>query len=77
MESDYAKRSLKKSDIAGLVKLNRKLIGPRRALKFFLKYVDDIVRTMRVDPTVVFEAANILHSNLHFTVEEFGITGNF
>ena len=43
----------------------------------FFKHVDDIVRTIRVDPTVVFEAANILHSNLHFTLEEFGITCKF
>ena len=42
----------------------------------FLRYVDDVLRTIKGDPGVVLEAANKLHSNLQFTIEELDINGN-
>ena len=33
-------------------------------------YVDDIVRTVRDDPSCVRDAANFLHPNLQFILEE-------
>ena len=45
-------------------------------VKVFLRYVDDIVRTVKGDPGVVFEAANKLHPNLQFTIEELNSNGN-
>ena len=45
-------------------------------VKVFLRYVDDIVRTVKGDLGVVFEAANKLHPNLQFTVEELDSNGN-
>ena len=45
-------------------------------LKFFLRYVDDIVRTVEGDPGLVLEAANKLHPNLQFTIEELDRNGN-
>ena len=36
----------------------------------YLRYVDDIVRTVKGNPGVVLEAANKLHPNLQFTIEE-------
>ena len=33
-------------------------------VKVFLRYVDEIVRTVKGDPGVVLEAANKLHPNL-------------
>ena len=39
-------------------------------VKVFLRYMDDIVRTVKGDPGVVLEAANKLHPNLQFTIEE-------
>ena len=38
--------------------------------------MDDIIRTVEVDPGVVLEAANILHPNLQFTIEELDRNGN-
>ena len=35
----------------------------------FLRYVDDIVRTVKGNPGVVLEAAKKLHTNLQFTLE--------
>ena len=35
--------------------------------KLFLRYVDDIVGTVKVDPEKVLRAANLLHPNLQFT----------
>ena len=46
-------------------------------VKVFLKYVDDIVRTVKGDPGVVLEAANKLHPNMQFTIEELDSNGNF
>ena len=43
---------------------------------FFLRYLDDIVRTVKGDPWVVLEAANKLHPNLQFTIEEIDSNGN-
>ena len=41
-----------------------------RICYFILRYVDDIVRTVKGNPGVVLEAANKLHPNLQFTIEE-------
>ena len=38
--------------------------------------MDDIVRTVKGDPGVVLEAANKLHQNLQFTIEELDSNGN-
>ena len=45
-------------------------------VKVFLRYVDDRVRMVKGDPGVVIEAANKLHPNLQFTIEEFNSNGN-
>ena len=45
-------------------------------LKFFLRYVDDIVRAVKGDRGVVLEAANKLHPNSQFTIEELDSNGN-
>ena len=45
-------------------------------VKVFLRYVDDIVRTVKGDPGVVLEAANKLHPNLQFIIEELDSNGN-
>ena len=45
-------------------------------VKVFLRYEDDIVRTVKGDPGVVLEASNKLHPNLHFTIEELDSNGN-
>ena len=37
--------------------------------KLFLRYVDDIVRTVKGDPEKKLRAANLLHPNLQFTIE--------
>ena len=44
---------------------------------FFLRYVDDIVRTVRVEPSCFLDAANYLHPNLQFTLEETNSVVNF
>ena len=36
---------------------------------FFLRYVDDIVKTVKSDTGVVLQAANLLHPKLQFTIE--------
>ena len=46
------------------------------AVKVFLRYVDDIVRTVKGDPGVFLEAANKLHPNLQFTIKELDSNGN-
>ena len=38
--------------------------------------MDDIVRTVKDDPGVVLEAANKLHPNLQFSIEELDCNGN-
>ena len=45
-------------------------------VKVFLRYVDDRVRMVKGNPGVVLEAANKLHPNLQFTIEEFDSNGN-
>ena len=45
-------------------------------VQVFLKYVDDNVRTFQPDSVVVLEAANKLHQNLRFTIEELDSNGN-
>ena len=44
--------------------------------KVFLRYVDDIVRTVKGNPGLVLEAAYKLHPNLQFTIEDFDSNGN-
>ena len=44
--------------------------------KVFLRYVVDIVRMVKGDPAVVLEAANKLHPNLQFTMQELDSNGN-
>ena len=44
-------------------------------VKVFLRYVDDIVRTVKGDPGVVLGVANKLHPNLQFTIEELDKNG--
>ena len=43
--------------------------------KLFLRYVDDIVRTVKGDPEKVLQAANLIHPNLHFTIETTNTNG--
>ena len=38
--------------------------------------MDDVVRTVKADPGLVLEAANKLHPNLQFTIEELDSTVN-
>ena len=45
-------------------------------MKLFLRYVDDIVRTVRGEPTCLLDAANSLHPNLQFTLEKTNSEGN-
>ena len=45
-------------------------------VKVFLRYVDDLVRTVKGDPGAILEAANKLHPNLQFTIEELDSNGN-
>ena len=47
-----------------------------KGVKIFLRYVDDIVRTVKGDPGLVLEAANKLHPNLQFTREDFDRNGD-
>ena len=47
-----------------------------RQVKFFLRYVDDVVRTVRGEPTCFLDATNSLHPNLQFTLEETTSEGN-
>ena len=44
-------------------------------LKIFLRFVDDIVRSVEGNPGVVLEAANKSHTNFQFTIEEFHSNG--
>ena len=44
--------------------------------KLFLRYVDDIVRTVRGEPSVLLDAASSLHPNLQFTLEKINSEGN-
>ena len=45
-------------------------------VEVFQRYKDDIVRTVESDPGVVLEAANELHPNLQFTIEQLDSNGN-
>ena len=45
-------------------------------VKVFLKYVVDILRTVKSDPGVVLEAANKLLPNLHIAIEELDSNDN-
>ena len=46
-------------------------------VKLFLWYVDDIVRTVRGEPSCVLDAANCLHPNLQFTLRKLNQRGIF
>ena len=46
-------------------------------MKLFLRYVDDIVKTVRGEANCVLDAANSLHPNLQFTLEETNSERNF
>ena len=45
-------------------------------VKVFLRYVEDIIRTVKGDPRLVPVAANKLHPNLQFTIEELDSNSN-
>ena len=45
-------------------------------MKWFLRYVDDIVRKIRGEPSCLLDAANSFNSNLQFTLEETSSEGN-
>ena len=45
-------------------------------MKLFLRYVDDIVRTVRGEPSCLLDAANSVHPNLQFTLEETNSEGS-
>ena len=45
-------------------------------VKVFRRYVDDIVRTVKGDSEVVLEAANKLHPNLQFAMQELDSNSN-
>ena len=45
-------------------------------MKLFLRYVDDIVRTVRGEPSCLLDAANSLHPNLQFTLEKTNSEGS-
>ena len=71
-ESEYA-------DIAETVwycKKQQEIYRTVNGVKVLLIYVDDIVRTVKGDTRVFLEAANKLHPNLQFTIEELGSNGN-
>ena len=74
-ESEYA-------DIAETVwycmisKKQREADWTVNGVKVFLRYVDDIVRTVKGNPGVLLEAANKLHQNSQFTIEEVDSNGN-
>ena len=40
-----------------------------QGVKFFLRYVDNIVRVVKRDPEKVIQTVNRLHSQLQFTIE--------
>ena len=49
---------------------------PVNVVKIFLRYVDDIVRTVRGDPGFVLDIANKSHPKLQFTIGELDSNGN-
>ena len=69
--------SLKQYGIAYLQKKQQEADRTENGVKIFLRYVEDIVRTVKGDPGVVLEAANKLHPNLQFTIEELDSNGIF
>ena len=46
-------------------------------VKWFLSYLDDIVRTVEVELICVLDAANSVQPNLQFTIEETDSEGKF
>ena len=47
-----------------------------KGVELFLRYVDDIVRTVKINPGIVLELANKLHPILQFAIEELNSNGN-
>ena len=45
-------------------------------VKLFLRYMDDIVRSVKGEPSCLLDAANSLHPKLQFTLEETNSEGN-
>ena len=45
------------------------------SVKVFLRFVEDIVRTVKGDPGLVLEAANKLQPNLQFTLKKLDSNG--
>ena len=45
-------------------------------MKLFLRYEDDLVRTVKGEPSFFLDAANSLHPNLQFTLEKTSSEGN-
>ena len=68
--------SLKQYGIALLAKKLQDEDRIENNVKVFLRYVDDILRTVKGDPGIVLEAVNKLHPNLQFTIEELDRNGN-
>ena len=54
----------------------QKTTGCRSDCEWFKVFLDEIVRTVKGDPGVVLEAANKLHPNLQYTIEELDSNGN-
>ena len=51
-------------------------VGTENGVIVFLRYVDDIVKTVKGIPGLVLEAANKLHPKLQFPMEELDMNGN-
>ena len=62
----------------GMACLEKKQEADRteKGVEVILRYVDDIVRTVKVDPGIVLELANKLHPILQFAIEELNSNGN-
>ena len=59
-----------------LRKKQQKADRTENGVKVFLRYVDDIIRTVKGDPEVVLEAVKKFHPNLQSTIEELDINCN-
>ena len=63
-------------------KIDQTDINQSSETKIFLRYVDDIVRTVRGETKELLDAVNNLHPNLQFTLEitddkkQFAISGH-
>ena len=57
-------------------KKQQKTDRTEHGVKVFLRYREDVVRTIKADPGEVLEAANKLHPNLQFIIEELDSNGD-